>query len=150
MKRIKRLWTILCAAALASFGCLFAACGKSDVNGAKLLENSKTLVVIEATETGGSLFDAMAKLKEEGSISFEGSEGQYGFYLTSVNGTQQAADYSSYWAVYTSLGDYEGIAYSNAEYGAYPYNNQSYASASYGVSGLPMAEGNCYLLVFVS
>lgn len=149
MKRLKMLRAIVCASALALAACLFAACGDT-VKGAKLVESSDRLVVVEATETGGSLYDVMVKLKEEEKISFEGSEGQYGFFISSVNGTEQAADYSSYWAVYTSLGEYEGVSYSDSEFGTYSYRDVAYASASYGVSGLPMVEGNTYLLVYVT
>lgn len=148
MKRLKRLRAVVCASVLATAACLFASCGETAVAGVKLVENSETLVVIEATETGGSLYDAMKKLEEEEKLTFEGEEGQYGFYLTSVNGKKQAFDsyYSSYWTVYTSLCEYEGVSYSDMNYGVYTYREIKCFGASYGVSGIPMVEGNYYLL----
>ena len=118
--------------------------------GAALLEGSDKLVVIEANKSGGSLEEAMSGLKEAGKLTYEGSEGEYGFYLVSVNGYTPDSENNEYWAVYTTLGEYEGVEYSNSEYGTYDYNGKACASASYGVSGLPLVEGELYVLVVES
>ena len=131
------------------FAALFVAAIAAFANGnadATLLENSETLVVIKANTTSGSMKDAMDKFKEEGTITYEGSESEYGFYITSVNGYTPDALKNEFWAVYTTLGNYEGVTYSSAEYGTYEYKGTSCASDSYGISGLPMVEGYLYIL----
>ena len=130
----------------------FTACSgdSAAAGGAVVLEGSDKLVVIEANATGGSLEEAMSALKEAGELTYEGSESEYGFYLTSVNGYTPDAENNEYWAVYTTLGEYEGVEYSNSEYGTYDYNGKSCTSASYGISGLPMVEKEIYVLVVES
>lgn len=117
---------------------------------AAVLEASGKLAVIEASATRGSLEEAMTVLKEAGELTYEGSDSEYGFYLTSVNGYTPDADSNEYWAVYTTLGEYDGVEYSNSEYGTYDYGGKTLASASYGVSGLPLVEGELYVLVVES
>ena len=114
---------------------------------AAVLEGSDKLVVIEAAATGGSLEEAMSALKVAGELTYDGSEGEYGFYINSVNGYTPNAENNEYWAVYTTLGEYDGVEYSNADYGTYDYEGKTLASASYGISGLPMVEGEIYVLV---
>ena len=116
-------------------------------SGSAILESSDKLVVIKASAAGGSLEEAMAALKTAGKLTYDGSESEYGFYLTSVNGYTPDDSANEYWAVYTTLGDYEGVSYSNSEYGTYEYDGKTLSSASYGVSGLPMVEGEIYVLV---
>lgn len=145
MKNTLKLAALFAAAIAAFAGLIFSACTDNDADVA-LLESSETLVVIQAEATSGSMQDAMAKLKEAGQITYEGSESEYGFYLTSVNGYTPDASKNEFWAVYTTLGEYEGVSYSSAEYGTYNYKGTSCASASYGISGLPMVEGYLYIL----
>lgn len=144
MKHTKLFSALLFAATL-----LLAACtpAKAETN-AKLHESTQSLVVIEALVSGGTLEDAMNGFKEEGELSFEGENGDFGFYITSVNGYTPVEN--EYWAVYTTLGDYEGVSYSNAEYGTYEYGGKTLASASYGISGLPLIAGEYYVLTIAT
>lgn len=145
MKRLRIYLASLCAAMLA-LGCmLFAACGEEGaVGGARLLESSETRVVIEGAETKGSLFDAMSALKGTDGFTFEGSEGQWGFYIESMNG--KAVGSNEYWAIYTTLGEYDGVTYSSSDT-TYDYNGKTCLYAQYGCSGLPLVQGNLYVLV---
>ena len=145
MKHTLRFATFIVATITAFAGFVLSACGNNDAD-ATLLESSETLVVIQANTTNGSMQDAMAKFKEEGKLTYEGSESEYGFYLTSVNGYTPDASKNEFWAVYTTLGEYGGVSYSSAEYGTYDYKDTSCASASYGITGLPMVEGYLYIL----
>ena len=145
MKHTVRFVALFVAAITAFAGLILSACGGNDAD-ATLLESSETLVVIQANTTSGSMQDAMAKFKETGEITYEGSESEYGFYLTSVNGYTPDASKNEFWAVYTTLGEYGGVSYSSAEYGTYDYKDTSCASASYGITGLPMVEGYLYIL----
>ena len=144
MKHTLRFATFI-VATITAFAAVLSACGGNDAD-ATLLESSETRVVIQANITSGSMQDAMAKFKEEGKLTYEGSESEYGFYLTSVNGYTPDASKNEFWAVYTTLGEYGGVTYSSAEYGTYDYQGTSCASASYGISGLPMVEGYLYIL----
>ncbi len=145
MKNTQKLAALFVAAIAAFAGFILPACTDNDAD-VTLLESSETLVVIRAEATSGSMQDAIAKLKEAGQITYEGSESEYGFYITSVNGYTPDASKNEFWAVYTTLGEYEGVSYSSAEYGTYNYKGTSCASASYGISGLPMVEGYLYIL----
>ena len=145
MKTRSRIGILLMVAVMAVSGGILTACTKDEAD-AKLLENSQTLVVIEANATGGSMKDAMAKLKGAGDLDYEGSEGEFGFYLTSVNGYTPNAAKNEFWAVYTTLGEYDGVTYSNVEYGTYEYDGKTLASAAYGISGLPLIKGHLYIL----
>ena len=128
------------------------ACTSNDspLSGGFSLESSDKLVVITANKTGGSLEEAMSSLKEIGLLKYEGSEGDYGFYLTSVNGYTPDAESNEYWAIYTTLGEYEGVEYSNSEYGTYEYEGKTCSSASYGISGIPVVEGELYVITIAT
>ena len=130
----------------------FTACtGDGDSNGVSAsLDVSDKQVVIKASSTGGSLEDTMSSFKKMGILSYEGSESEYGFYLTSVNGYTPDAENNEYWAIYTTLSEYEGVEYSNSEYGTYDYEGKTCASASYGVSGIPMVEGEIYIITIAT
>ena len=101
-------------AALMGCVCALAACAPSEKGEvqAELVISDETHVVIEVTagDPAYSLYDVLASFAENGEISMEGSESEYGFYITSVNGTQ--ADTESYWAVYTTLETMDGVRYS--------------------------------------
>lgn len=138
------------AAALASV-MLFSACAEGTDIGAARAEvcvNTPTCVVVEVTagDEGKSLYDALAVFAERGELTMDGSWSQYGFYLTSLNGTD--ADEGHYWAVYTSLGTLDGVAYSVPSYGTWEYEDKQLFGAAYGVSGLPLVAGECYALVY--
>lgn len=116
---------------------------KAEIN---LVESGQKLIVIEALETKGSLYDALLQLQSEGKIDFTGNSSDTGFYLTSVNGYTLDSSLNEFWAIYTTLGEYEGVSYSDLTYGSYVYEDKTLGSATYGVSGLPMIKGNIYIL----
>ena len=135
-------------------------CAPNDAGGERgfevqLYESSQTQVLVRVMETedGKSMYDALVALQADGRLTFDGGESTYGFYITSVNGV--AATNENYWAVYTTLGTYEGVSYSDATWGTIEHsdalgNTYTLASASYGVSGLPLVEGELYALVWTA
>ena len=130
---------------------IFTACeSESPTESSDLLENTEKLVVIKASKTGGSVEDALKAYKEAGELEYEGDTGDYGFYLISVNGYVPDAQKNEFWALYTTLGEYEGVTYSDTEFGEYEYNGTVCASASYGISGMPLVEGELYILTVSS
>lgn len=148
MKKLKISALILSLLSLVTF--TLTACGETETAGAKVVESTDDYVVIEAGTTGGSLEDALKALSDAGELTYDGSESEYGYYLTSVNGREADASANEYWAIYTTLGVYDGVEYSNPEYGTYNYMLTPCSSASYGVSGLPMVEGELYVIVLES
>ena len=144
MKQFKGLVAAAAASAVLVCGALFSACAQDSSIGAakaEVLASDAERVVIEVTEgdTSKSLYDALTVFQEEEKLTFSGSESEYGYYITSVNGVAAAGD--SYWAVYTTLGTLDGTSYSDAQWGTYEYDGKTLASASYGVSGLPLVAG---------
>ncbi len=97
-----------------------------------------------------TLYDYLCALKEDGEINFEAEQGDYGMYITSVEGIAQTNEgtngYS--WMIYTDLTELDGVTYSSADYGTWGYDGKTLNSASYGVSGLPAVEGYTYALVY--
>lgn len=159
---MKHMRTFFVAGALAAAmlcGAL-AGCAPGDASGergfeVRIYESNQTRVLLRVMETedGKSMYDALVTLQEDGLLTFGGNESTYGFYITSVNGV--AATDENYWAVYTTLGTYEGVSYSDATWGTIEYsdtlsNNYTLASASYGVSGLPLVRGEWYALAWTA
>lgn len=125
-----------------------AACAKNADGVAELVETGDKTVVIRAlkTDTSVSLADAMQSLKEEGKLDFTAQDGDYGLQILSVNGYTPDAGKNEFFAVYTTLGEYEGTAYSDETWGFFEYGGKRLNSAAYGVSGLPMVEGELYII----
>ena len=159
MKHMRTFFVAGTLAAAMLCGAL-SGCAPNDAGGergfeVRLYESSQTQVLVRVMETedGKSMYDALVALQEDGRLTFDGSESTYGFYITSVNGV--AATNENYWAVYTTLGTYEGVSYSDATWGTIEHsdalgNTYTLASASYGVSGLPLVEGELYALVWTA
>lgn len=126
----------------------FAACNKDASDFAEILESGSNTVVIRSVKTDNSvsLADVLLSLKESGKLDLEGQNGDMGFYITSVNGYSPDASKNEFWAVYTTLENYEGVAYSDAALGTFEYGGKRLGSASFGVSGLPMVEGELYVI----
>ncbi|MDE7379617.1 MAG: hypothetical protein K2N14_01070 [Clostridia bacterium] len=95
-----------------------------------------------------SLFDYMTALKTKKQLDFKGDNGQYGYFITSVNGKEATGN--SYWAVYISFKTLDGdeTVYAGGEYSTeYTYETTTLYSANYGVSGIPYVNGATYALV---
>lgn len=152
MKHMRIFFVVGALAAALMCGALIGCAQAADKGDAefRLVANDETCVVIAAdkSDTDRSLYDALAFFATSGEISMDGSESEYGFYLTSLNGREATDEY--YWAVYTTLGILDGVEYSNAAWGTWEYGGETLASASYGVSGLPLIEGELYALVWTA
>lgn len=152
MKHMRIFFVAGALAAALMCGALIGCAQAADTGDAefRLVANDETCVVIAAdkSDTDRSLYDALAFFATSGEITMDGSESEYGFYLTSLNGREATDEY--YWAVYTTLGILDGVEYSNAAWGTWDYGGETLASASYGVSGLPLVEGELYALVWTA
>lgn len=145
MQKTKSKVALIVAVVMMALSTILSACGDGNAK-AKLLKSDEKLIVIEAIATGGSIEDALKELKSDGEIDYEGSTSEFGFYLNSINGYVPDVSKNEFWAIYTTLGEYEGVSYSNVEFGVYEYDGKECASASYGISGMPLVEGEIYII----
>lgn len=112
-----------------------------------VIKDSDTYIVIKTTqkamgeETDMLLIDYMAKLKEKGELEFAISNGM----ITSINGIDNPADYSSCWMLYTS--DEENA---NSAWGVVEYQGKQYGSAISGAEALKIKPDQLYIWVFKS
>ena len=103
--------------------------------------DSDTTIVIRCEETDGetTLADYMAELKTAGEIEFTIENGM----ITSINGIENPADYSSCWMLYTSDADN-----ANSAWGTVLYDGVEYGSAILGAESLKIKSDNIYIWVF--
>lgn len=74
------------------------------------------------------LIQVLDELKQGGEFTYEGTDGDYGMYITSVNGLEANYDVNqAFWSIYV-----------NGEYG------------SYGVSDQPVNDGDQFMLAYES
>ena len=106
-----------------------------------VIYDSDTTIVIRCEQTDGStaLIDYMNALKTDGDLDFTIENGM----ITSINGIDNPADYSSCWMLYTSD---EEMA--NSAWGTVLYNDAEYGSAILGAGDLKIKEGCLYIWVF--
>ena len=125
----------------ASALCLVS-CGGGKAAG-KVVERTDTLVAIRVTETDGAatLFDVMQSLQEDGKLTYTLS----GTMLQSLNGKENAADFSSCWMLYTS-----DTVMGNTEWGEYDYNGTNCLSAILGGDSLRVIENAYYVWVYTT
>ena len=105
--------------------------------------DSDTMIIIRCTESdeGKMLIDYMNELKDDGKIDFTV---EYGM-VSSINGVENAADYSSCWMLYTSDAEMSNNAWGTVEYGG-----TEYGSAILGAESLEIKAGEIYIWAYVS
>ena len=103
-------------------------------------EDMVAILVLE--ETDGRLVDVMESLQADGLMTFtKDSQGM----VTAVNGTENAADWSACWMLYTSDAEF-----SSTEWGGYEYKGETLGSAIFGADTLPVKKGEVYIWVYTS
>ena len=139
----KILKTIIAFAMLVVL-CNFVACEPKEP---LVIKESDTYIVISVSNeqmeitSDTTLVEYMNLLKEDGQISFEINDGM----ITSVNGIDNPADWSSCWMLYTSDTDN-----ANSMWGKIEYNGKVYGSAVLGAESLKIKDGCLYIWVFQS
>jgi len=112
-----------------------------------VIKDSETCIVIKTTteamgdKTDMLLIDYMDKLADEGKMTCKISNGM----VTSINGIDNPADFSSCWMLYTS--DAEN---SNTAWGTVQYDGKEYGSAISGAETLKIKPDQLYIWVFQS
>ena len=135
---MKKILTV--ALALALVLCVFAGCEKKET----VLKDTDEFIVLSPEDSfaGKSLEEFMASVKAEGKLDYS-INGQK--MITSINGIENAADYSSCWMLYTD--DAEN---SNTAWGVITYKDKAYGSATLGASDLVIAKGCVYIWVYTT
>ena len=112
--------------------CLMFGCKKDAVK----LDGDYVVITATADADGKSLLAFMEQLKEKDELRFEMSDGM----VVSIDGKQNASDFSSCWMLYTS--DSENA---NDAWGIVEYDGKEYGSATFGAEQLIVKEGAIYI-----
>ncbi|MDE7087452.1 MAG: DUF4430 domain-containing protein, partial [Clostridia bacterium] len=166
MKKITKLFTAIIAVCTLALCIAFAGCANDGLDlgngtGNYIAKQTETEVVFVGTtdvlkvHDGYSLYDYMTALNKKNQLNFEGYTGDYGYFITSVNGVEAVSGATSgtYWSVYISFKTLDGddAVYAGGEYSTeYVYESTTLYSANYGVSGIPYVNGATYALVLES
>ena len=112
-----------------------------------VIKDSDTCIVIKPTaasmegKTDLVLIDYMNQLAEDGQLTCKIADGM----VTSINGIDNPADFSSCWMLYTS--DAENA---NSAWGTVQYDGKEYGSAISGAETLKIKADQLYIWVFQS
>ena len=112
-----------------------------------VIKDSDTYIVIKTTQKTLEgkpdmyLIDYMNELAQSGELACTIKDGM----ITSINGIENPADYSSCWMLYTS--DAENA---NSAWGTVEYEGVEYASAISGAGTLKLKADQVYIWVFKS
>ncbi|MBO5324525.1 MAG: hypothetical protein J6A88_10615 [Oscillospiraceae bacterium] len=153
MKKTKKLsrkiLSCLLAMLILASTMLLAGCQNDPLvnNKPLVIKDSDTYIVIKTTQEaiGGKedmlLIEYMQMLKEDGQLEFEVENGM----ITSINGIENPADFSSCWMLYTS-----DETLSNAGWGVVEYEGKQYGSAVSGAETLQIKADQLYIWVYKS
>ena len=143
MKTTKKLVSFLLAVTLLAGVLMLSGCKKEPL----VIKDSDTYIVIKTTQeamdgkTDMFLIGYMKILKEKGELEFEIANGM----ITSINGIDNPADFSSCWMLYTSDEELSNVAWGTVEYEGKEYN-----SAVSGAETLKIKPDQLYIWVFKS
>ena len=125
---------------------MFAACDLSLLmgllgTGNSIAEVAKTenmvVITVDEAEDGVTLLSVMESLQAEGKLTYTyGVDGM----VTSIEGQENAADWSACWMLYTSDAEL-----ANTDWGTVEYNGETYGSAIVGAGVLEVIEGGIYI-----
>ncbi len=135
----KKLWIAIIA--VITVVSLLAGCKAEPL----VIKDSEHCIVIKTTGLAADadmlLVDYMAQLAEKGELVYSLTDGM----VTSVNGIDNPADFSSCWMLYTS--DAENA---NTAWGTVEYDGVAYGSAISGAETLKIKPDQLYIWVYQS
>ena len=143
MKKTKKILSVLLAILILAGTMLLAGCKSEPL----VIKDSDTYIVIKTTQEAMGdkeemlLIEYMQMLKEKGELEFKVESGM----ITSINGIDNPADFSSCWMLYTS-----DEANANASWGTVEYEGKQYGSAVSGAETLKIKPDQLYIWVFKS
>ena len=126
---------------------MFVFCGCGQSFGASQTKYSVTsnegvvAIAVEDAQDAKVFLDVMKLAQTEEKLTFTESNGM----IMSINGKENAADWSASWMLYTS--DKE---MSTTEYGTYEYEGQTLGGATLGAGALPVVDREIYVWVYVT
>ncbi|MBE6917117.1 MAG: hypothetical protein E7470_04330 [Ruminococcaceae bacterium] len=141
--KVRKILSVALAVMLLACTMLFAGCKGEPL----VIKDSDTCIVIKPTaesmgdSTDMVLIDYMNKLIESGELTCTIADGM----VTSINGIENPADFSSCWMLYTSDADN-----ANTAWGTVAYDGKEYGSAISGAETLKIKPGQLYIWVFQS
>lgn len=152
---MKKLWKALPALLLAAmFALCFAACGPETEEGdkkvtVKLVQGEETRS-FEADTNVLYFSDVFVQLVNEKKVSAEYSYGQYGLFVTKIDGVKM--NDNQYWALYSDIEDETvSVLVSSSEFDKpYVLGDKTYYYSHSGASGMPCRDGATYLWVLTS
>ena len=107
----------------------------------ELTTEDMVAIRILGVEADNTLLNLMMQLKSEGAIDFTLENGM----ITSINGKENPADFSSCWMLYTS-----DTEMANNAWGEVEYQGEKLGSAVVGADFLPAVEGEVYVWYYQS
>ena len=131
---------------LLTFVLLFSmvACGNTETHVIKETDEKIIITVsskqMELTDST-TLLEYMQSLKKDGEFEFEIVSGM----ITSINGIENPADWSSCWMLYTN-----DTELSNSSWGTAEYNGETFGSAVVGAEELIVKDGYKYIWYYQS
>ena len=125
-----------------SFALASCFAGKSDVKATVTKEGTTVVIRITDAENNSTLLHAMEYLRGEGELSFAVDASGM---VTSVEGVENAADWSACWMLYTSDAEM-----ANGEWGTVTVDGVEYGSAILGASQLLVSVGETYIWSYQS
>ena len=140
---MKKLFSFIITMILTATISLITACAPSEP---LVINESDTYIVINVdynqleVEENAKLVDYMLALKEEGKLNFQIEVGM----ITSINGIENASDWSYCWMFYTNDTENSGTWYT------VEYKGEIYGSANYGAENLVIKDGYTYILYYQS
>lgn len=143
MKNTRKSLSCLFAILLLACSLLLPGCKSEPL----VIKDSETCIVIKTTpevlegKEDMVLIDYMNQLVQSGELTCTIKDGM----VTSINGIENPADFSSCWMLYTS--DEENA---NAAWGVVEYNGVQYGSAISGAEVLKLKPDQLYIWVFKS
>ena len=151
---MKKLLFALAAAILVfAVGCGTAGIKKTEIGDSSsivIVPDSATLTIDEST----TLEDYIAALKDAGKLTFEGSKGDFGLFITSMDGRENEVVSSTAhssegysWTLYIDFLTLDGVFYAG-DGEICDYNGTTLYKASYGISAIPCLEGHTYAFVY--
>lgn len=137
---MKKLLTFILTLTVMASALLFTACDKNKEP--LVIKESDTYVVIsvDTDKTDLTLSAHMSSL-EDFKDMFVIESGM----VVSINGIQNASDYSSCWMLYTD--DYSEDC-SNSAWGTVEYKEKTYNSAMFGAESLIVKDGCTYIWIY--
>ena len=135
--------------------CFAVGCGKTtnknlDDDSIIFTADSSILEIDENT----TLEDYLVALKDAGELTYDGNKGDFGLFITSMNGIENEVISSTAnssegysWTVYIDFIDIEGVLYAG-DSATVNHGEKTLYAAIYGVSYIPCLEGHTYAFVY--